>query len=75
MTAPLCMTKEAMADGLSRGRMLTQEEWAHPNKIRWVDELVAEGKAAATAWEYLDNFQCERRIVTRLPNTTPQSRK
>ena len=53
-----------MRQGLARGRRLTQEEWAHPDEIRFVDELVAEGAAAVTEWKYHDNFQCERRYVT-----------
>ena len=57
------MTKEEMRAGLLRGRRLTQEEWATPAEIAAVDELVTEGIASATAWEYHDNFQCERRYV------------
>jgi len=58
------MTKDEMAKGLAAGRRLTQEEWADPAEIRAVDELIAEGKATATPWEYRDGFQCERRIIT-----------
>lgn len=57
------MTKDEMATGLAAGRCLIQEEWSTPAEIRAVDELVAEGKAQATPWEYTDGFQCERRIV------------
>ena len=58
------MTREEMVNGFAAGRHLTQEEWAHPQEIAWVDELVAEGKARVVApWEYRDGFQCERRIV------------
>lgn len=53
-----------MREGLARGKRLIQEEWADPNEIEAVDQLVAEGAAKATPWEYHDNFQCSRRIVT-----------
>lgn len=58
------MTKAEMEAGFARGRTLTQEEWADASEIAGVDELVTEGKATATPWEYKDGFQCERRIVT-----------
>lgn len=64
MAAPLTLTKDEMAEGFAKGRTLIQEEWAHPSEIKWVDELIAEGKATSTPWEYKDNFQCERRRVT-----------
>lgn len=64
MPGPLRMTKEEMEKGFAQGRTLTQEEWAHPHEIKWVDELIVEGKATATPWEYKDGFQCERRRVT-----------
>lgn len=64
MVAPICMTKEQMTTGFARGRSLTQEEWANPAEIKWVDELIAEGKATAEPWEYHGNFQCEKRKVT-----------
>lgn len=58
------MTKDEMREGFKRGRELTQEEWAHPSEIKWVDELIAEGAAEVVApWQYKDNFQCERRKV------------
>lgn len=57
------MTKDEIAEGLARGRRLIQEEWADPAEIAAVDELVAEGKATATPWEWSDGFQCERRLV------------
>ena len=60
----LMMTKDEMATGFARGRTLTQEEWAHPKEIEWVDELIADGKATATNWQYRDNFQCEMRKIT-----------
>lgn len=63
------MTKDEMEKGLAAGRRLTQEEWADPTEIRAVDELIAEGKASATDWEYRDGFQCERRIITALQET------
>lgn len=58
------MTKEEMIEGLKIGRTLIQEEWSSPDEIRAVDELIAEGKCVSTPWEYMDNFQCERRRVT-----------
>lgn len=58
------MTKDERARGLAAGRRLVQEEWADRAEIIAVDELVSEGKASATPWEYRDGFQCERRIVT-----------
>lgn len=64
MTAPICITKEEMEKGLALGRTLIQEEWSNPQEIIWVDELIAEGKARATPWEYKDNFQCERRRIS-----------
>lgn len=64
------MTKDEMRKGLLQGRRLTQEEWAARDEITAVDELVAEGIAVATPWEYHDNFQCERRYVTRKPMPT-----
>lgn len=60
----LTITKDEMERGLKAGRTLIQEEWAHPNEITWVNELIAEGKATATPWEYKDDFQCERRRIT-----------
>lgn len=57
------MTKEQMLAGFAVGRLLTQEEWADPDEIKWVDELIAEGKAIATVWQYVEGFQCERRVV------------
>ena len=53
-----------MREGLARGRRLMQKEWADPKEIAAVDQLVAEGVAKATPWEYHGNFQCSRRIVT-----------
>lgn len=58
------MSREEMAAGFAAGRSLIQEEWANSQEIAWVDELIAEGKATATAWEYHPNYQCERRRVT-----------
>jgi len=63
-TGELRMTKEEMRDGFSRGRTLIQEEWAHPSEIKWADELIAEGAATATDWQYKDGFQCVMRRVT-----------
>lgn len=63
MSGPLRMTKEEMAQGFSQGRTLVQEEWAHPQEIEWVNELIDEGKATATPWEYKAGFQCERRRI------------
>lgn len=65
MPGELRITKDEMRAGLASGRTLIQEEWAHPKEIQWVDELVSEGKATATPWEYKDGLQCERRLVTR----------
>lgn len=59
------MTKDEMRQGLMQGRRLVQEEWSKPEEIQAVDELIAEGAAQATPWEYRDGFQCNRRIVTR----------
>lgn len=62
--APIKLNKEQMARGFAEGRMLIQEEWANPQEIAWLDELVAEGKAIVVAdWKYMDSFQCERRKV------------
>jgi hypothetical protein len=58
------MTKDEIAIGLAAGRTLIQEEWSTPGEITAVDELVAEGVATATPWEWRDGFQCERRRVT-----------
>ena len=64
MPGEIRMSREEMEQGFALGRTLVQEEWAHPQEIAWVDDLVAEGKAIATPWEYHDNYQCERRRVT-----------
>lgn len=58
------MTKDEMAKGLAAGRRLIQEEWADGSEIDAVDQLIAEGKAAASPWQWKDNFQCMRRIIT-----------
>lgn len=58
------MTKAEMVAGLAAGRTLIQEEWADPLEIALVDELVREGNAVATPWEWRENFQCERRRIT-----------
>lgn len=63
MSGPLRMTKDEIRTGLLAGRRLMQEEWAHPDEIRFVDELVKEGVAEATPWSYSDNFQCKGRTV------------
>jgi len=65
MPGELKMNKEQIRDGLAKGQTLIQEEWAHPFEHRWVEELIAEGIAEATPWEYKDNYQCEMRYVTR----------
>lgn len=57
------MTKDEMITGLQAGRTLIQEEWAAHEEVQCVDELVDEGVATATAWEWRDNFQCRRRII------------
>lgn len=65
MSAPIRMTKDQMREGFARGKALTQEEWANPSEVQWLDELVAEGVATVSApWEYKDGFQCRRRRVT-----------
>lgn len=64
MPGELRMTKEEMRAGFARGKTLIQEEWAHPSERQWVDELIAQGIATATPWEYKDNFQCKRRRIT-----------
>lgn len=64
MAGALRMTKAEMIQGFAKGRELTQEEWAHPQEKQWVDECISEGLATATDWQYRDNFQCERRLIT-----------
>ena len=59
------MTKQEIAIGPRQGRRLCQEKWADQAEIKAVDELIAEGLAVATDWEYSDNFQCARRYVVR----------
>lgn len=63
MPGEIRMTKEEIRGGLARGRTLIQEEWAHSSEIQWVDELISEGAAISTPWEYKDNFQCEQRRI------------
>lgn len=58
------MTKTEILEGLMAGRTLIQEEWADYAEISAVDQLVTEGKATATRWEWKSSFQCERRIIT-----------
>lgn len=60
------MTKAEMKDGLLRGGLLIQEEWADRKEIEAIDQLVAEGIVYATEWTYRDNFQCKRRMVSKL---------
>lgn len=60
----LCMTRKEMEEGFAQGRRLTQEEWAHEQEIKWLDELVAEGKATVTKFEYKANYQCAVRFAT-----------
>lgn len=57
------MTKDQIKEGLLQGRTLIQEEWTDRSEIRAVDELIKEGVAQATEWEYKDNFQCSMRRV------------
>ena len=58
-------TKEQMREGFAKGRTITQEEWANPDEIKWLNELIAEGACTVSApWEYKDGFQCQRRRVT-----------
>lgn len=61
------MDIEEMRRGLAAGRTLIQEEWSTPEEIQAVDQLIAEGFAEASPWEYKDNFQCERRRVYKKP--------
>lgn len=68
MPGVLKMSKEEMERGFAQGRTLIQEEWAHPDEIKWADELIAAGKATASAWQYKDEFQCERRLITGVRN-------
>jgi hypothetical protein len=68
MSGPLRMTKDEMRVGLLSGRRLIQEEWAHPDEIRFVNELEAEAIAVASAWEWSDRFQCELRSVVAAPS-------
>lgn len=65
----LVITRDEIKAGLLNGRTLIQEEWADHSEIEAVDQLVNEGIAQATPWEYRDNFQCERRKIT-LKNST-----
>ncbi|GLQ09214.1 hypothetical protein GCM10007913_11460 [Devosia yakushimensis] len=58
------MTKAEMAAGLADGRTLIQEEWADFAEIQAINELVAEGLASATRWEWKASYQCERRVIT-----------
>mgnify|MGYP003499421023 FL=1 len=62
------MSRDEMEHGFAQGRSLTQEEWAHPDEISWVDNFIAEGRAEVVSdWCYKDGFQCERRIVRGVP--------
>jgi len=64
MSTRSVISKAEMAKGFAKGRGLVQEEWAHPDEIVWLNELIAEGKAVVTDdWKYKDNFQCKRRRV------------
>lgn len=58
------MTKDEMIIGLAAGRRLIQEEWADGSEIDAVDQLVSEGKAQASPWQWKDNFQCMRRVIS-----------
>jgi len=74
--APIQMTKDEMRNGFASGRTLTQEEWAHPDEIKWLDELIADGVAVVSApWEYKDGFQCARRRVTGIRNGQSENGK
>jgi len=66
--AIMAMSKEEMRNGLSQGRTLIQEEWADVEEILFVDELIAEGMATATSWEWKDEFQCKRRRTRGIRN-------
>lgn len=60
----LTMTREELVRGFAQGRSVIQEEWVHPQEKQWIEELIKEGLATATPWQYKDNFQCEMRKVT-----------
>jgi hypothetical protein len=57
------ITSEEMVAGFARGWTIVQEEWAHPDEMRLVNELVEQGKATATPWKYKDGHECRRRKV------------
>jgi len=58
------MTKDEMRKGFKQGRTLIQEEWADQEEIKAVNELLAEGVCFVDDdWEYLEGFQCERRVI------------
>lgn len=58
------MTKDEILEGLRAGRTLIQEEWSTYAEIEAVNQLVLEGYASATRWEWKSSFQCERRVIT-----------
>lgn len=57
------MTKDEIRAGLAAGRTLVQEEWCAASERQAVDELIEEGVAVSSGWEYKSNFQCEVRKV------------
>lgn len=62
------MTEQELREGFAAGRTITQEEWATRDEVAAIDKLVAEGLAEVVhGWEYLDSFQCERRVVKGIP--------
>jgi hypothetical protein len=64
MAGELRMSRDELLHGFSLGRELVQEEWAHPQEIAWVDELVDDGKATVVGdWQWHEGFQCKRRVV------------
>lgn len=55
-------TKQEMADSLGRGRGLVQQQHQHPDEIKWLDELIAEGKAEVVDdWKIKDFQQAYKR--------------
>jgi hypothetical protein len=60
------MAKESIKSTLLSNRTITQDEYAKPEEIEAVDELVAEGFAIATPWAYRSPHTCKVRFVRRL---------
>lgn len=58
------MSKDEILEGLRAHRTLIQEEWATYAEIQAVNELVLEGYAKATRWEWKASHQCECRTIS-----------